>query len=247
MRKLLYSLLLVPMALYAQTLDMAPKPDQGGSSVYAERVMVGPYMEFSNITDFIVNFDVMKRPYQVTVDAENGYGLAGLMPLNEWVTLMANAGWQKLSFTYRDLDPATGYALASSDTARTDSSDVEGSFNSQNVLAQIGVELGMPLYNSYEHSLLLKLYTFGTGIGGKMFLDDTKFENTNLWGYSWGLGLRAAWRSVAIMGGVRSSHVYWRTYFDPADKTGDQSKDDTFMLDYNANFNPYFQILYAFN
>lgn len=247
MRKMLFLLALAPLPLFAQALAMAPKPDTSRSAAYAERVMVGAYTEFSSISDYITEYQIMKRPYTVEVDANSSYGIAGLMPLNEWISLMANAGYQKLSFDFRDNNVAEGYSLAAAELPRIDSADVAGSFNTHNVLAQIGAEIGLPLFNSYQHSLLLKLYSFGTGIGGKMYFDDTKFESGNLWGYSWGGGLRCAWSRVAVMGGVRSSHVYWRTYFDPSKKTGEQSTDDTFMLDYNANFNPYVQLMFAFN
>lgn len=248
MRFLFVLAALLPVAVSAQVLAMAAKPDSSHGSGYTERVMVGAYTEFGSISEYTYEYKVMNRPYHLDVDASNGYGIIGLMPLNDWFTLTAHAGYQKLSFRFRDYDTTSALQYIDTTTMpKIDSSDVRGKFDSHNVLAQLGIEVGLPLYSSYENSLLVKLYTFGTGVGGKMYFSDTKFESGEIWGYSWGGGLRVAWNRVALMSGVRSSHIYWRTYFDPSKKTGEQSDDDTFMLDYDANFNPYVSLLFAFN
>lgn len=248
MRKLLLSLFaFVPASLFAQALAMASKPDTSHGAHYSERVMVGGYIEFSSISNYVYDFKIMNRPYNLSVNGNKSYGIIGLMPLNEYLSLFAQAGYQKLSFAFADKDPETGYELVGADLPAIDSSDVKGKFDTHDIQAQLGLEVGLPLYSSYERSLLCKVYAFGTGMFGKMYFSDTKFESDNLFGYSWGGGGRIAWNRFAVMGGIRSSHSYWRTYFDPSKKTGEQSEDDTFMLDYNANFNPFVAVLFAFN
>lgn len=249
MRPFFLSLILLPVLSMAQVLDMAPKPDTYEQNGFTERVMVGLFAEKSSISDFTSEFLIMNQPYSLEVDPGNHFGLIGLLPLNPWITLTAQASYQKLSFQFQANNPQLAYQHINDSTIipKIDSSDVQGSFNTHNVMAQLGVEAGIPLYSSQAHSLLFKFYSFGTGMGGKMFFDETKFESGNLWGYSWGGGLRIHWNRVAIMGGVRNTHSYWRTYFDPSEKTGDQSKEDTFMLDYDANFNPFVSVLFAFN
>ena len=212
---------------------------------YEERPGVGLYYEVSgNMANVIDQYKVWNHPYNISQSNGPLMGVGAQMPLNKWFGLNGIVGYQQLKFNFNAGSDSVQGALLDS-LPRLDSGDVRGKLTSNNLIVQAGFEAGVPFYTNYQHQLMLKVLVFGAGIGGKTFFNSSKFANTNIWGYSYGGGLRMAWGPVSLEGGVRFAHIYWQAYFDPSDQTGEQASGDSFMLDYNSPVSPFVKATWA--
>lgn len=215
---------------------------------YQERPALGLIYEMSNLEAPEYEFLIMGKPFDLNIDYSPLMGFGANLPFNNYIGLNGIVGFQKMNFDYDILDTAFAREFLDTSTfTNLTASDFNGDFNSFNLMVQAGFEVGLPLFSHYSSQTMFKLLAYGNGIAGKNFLQgDMKFQNGTLWGYAYGAGGRLALGRFALNAGLRSSYVYWRLYFDPSEQTGLSRKDDTFMLSYESNFNPYFQISVAF-
>lgn len=247
---------LVPLLL---SLVQAQTPSSE-NGIYEERPGLGVFYEFSGPVDVTGSeYTVFQQPYSISVE-DNGplFGLAGHMPLNKFIGLQAQAAYQQMKFKYaiqasEDVQKVMLGELEStvvgSDTLEAlnglTEDDLKGELISRNLIVQLGAEAGYPFFTSYKYQMMGRLLVFGSGSLGKTFFDDSKFDNAVLWGYAYGAGARFAWGPVILEGGIRMAHVYWRTYFDPSEMTGDQAMDDTFMMDFDTPLRPYIRLCWS--
>lgn len=258
--KQVYALVLsVAATLFAQS---TPVPDSSGY-VYEERPGVGAYYELgTGFTNVVYEYKIAKQPFALKWEEGPYIGVGAHLPIESWFGINGVIAFQQVKFKYamKNLNDST--ACYYSDCADWDSDyadsnapssfdknlsmdDLQGNMTSRNLLVQAGLEFGYPIFSSYRHQMLLKPLVYGSGILGKTFFDDSKYMNANLWGYAYGGGIRLAWGPVALETGVRLSHVYWRTTFDPEDQTGEQALDDTFLFDYDTPVSPYFKLAWS--
>lgn len=255
--KLISSLVLATAAsLFAQNTSA---PDSSGYT-YEERPGVGAYYEVGRgFTNVSYEYTIAKQPLALKWEEGPYFGVGAHLPILNWFGINGVIAMQQVKFKYRLKNWNDTLACYMSDCDDFDDyyqdsltmekgltmDDLQGKMTSRNLLVQAGIELGLPIFSSYRHQMLLKPLVYASGILGKTFFDDSKYMNANLWGYAYGGGLRLAWGPVALESGVRLSHIYWRTTFDPADQTGDQALDDTFMFDYNTPVSPYFKAVWS--
>lgn len=232
-------------SFFSSTWAQTPAPKHHYQ--YEERPGIGLYYEHSRpIDDPVYRYFVAKIPSTIKVSNGPIMGIGAHMPLNKWFGLNGVVGYQKLEIDYDSKATKSQMDALIADTyLHLKKDDFHGDLVSHDLLVQAGFEAGIPIYNHYENQLLIKVLAFATGIGGKTFFDDSKFDNANLWGYAYGGGARIAWGPVSLTGGIRLSHIYWHTYFDPEYQTGDQASNDEFLLDYDSPISPYAKITWA--
>lgn len=221
--------------------------------VYEERSSLGLFYEHAGALENIqYEYKVWNQPYSLQVEEGPVFGLGGHLPINRWVGLHGFAALQKLKFDYALLGDSSLRASMLNEELEDDlprnltALDLQGTLNSHNLFAQVGLEAGIPVYSNYQNQFLLRLLGFGNGIIGKTIFGETKFTNAAIWGYGYGAGARIAWGPISIEGGMKWSHVYWRTFFEPEDQTVlNDANGDTFMLDYDTALSPYFKICWG--
>jgi len=257
MSKLLFSLALGAAVLtYADTvyIDNSMAASQKSDvEKYEERVSVGPYVEFTNVKASNVNhsYRVNNRKYDIDVDNTYLYGAAGNLPLNDWIGIYIIAAYQFLGIHYEDRNLEEAYKIQKELDIEYDGwnvpveeGDIEGRHQMHIVLIQMGLDLGFRLYSSYNHQFMAKLFGFGGVVTGKTFFqNNSKFLAPAVWGYAYGAGLRIAFHSVTLSGGVRSSHEYFHTYYEQP--ISDNKEGDEFMLDFDAYFQPFVNLTFA--
>jgi hypothetical protein len=252
--KLLGILGLLAVATFAQS------PDSSGY-VYEERPAVGLYYELTGeLQNVSATYRIMRQNFNVDVTGGPTFGVGAQLPVYPYLGINGIVGIQQIIVDYNIQssnaiqqmmlgDRDSTFVLAGDTTPQfglgLTSDDLNGQMLSRNLIIQAGAELGYPVYSDYKSDFMIKPYAFGSGILGKTFFDDSKFKNTTLWGYAYGAGVRIAWRSVAVEAGVRASHTFWQTYFDPSDMTGEQATDDEFMLDYDTPISPFVKAVYS--
>lgn len=253
MSKLLLSLLLSAATFsFAETVfidNSMAAAEHSDTEGYEERVSVGPYIEFTNIKMKNVNksYKVKERPYDIDVSNTFTYGGAGNLPFNNYIGFYIIAAYQFLGINYQDQNPDKAYAIL--DSLRNefffnddvDSSDIKGHHQMHTVIFQIGFDVGVPLYSSYDYQLMIKLFAFGGGIAGKTFFqNDSKFVAPPIYGYAYGFGLRFAYEKFVLSGGLRNSHEYFHTYYER--KISETKDGDEFMLDFDNYFQPFVNV-----
>jgi len=228
----------------AAAFAQSATPDSSGYA-YEERPGIGLYYEFGGTPKNISEeYTIWKQPFDLSVKNTPFLGVGAHLPLYSWFGINGVVGMQQLTFNYKLRGDETLHQMMKDSLGLTDK-DLGGTMKSRNLLVQAGFETGIPFYTNYQHQVMCKALVYGSGILGKTFFDDSKFANANIWGYAYGGGLRIAWGPVALEGGVRLSHIYWRTYFDPENQTGDQAMDDTFLFDYDTPISPYVKAVWG--
>ncbi|WP_407440499.1 hypothetical protein [Fibrobacter sp.] len=256
MSKLLFSILTVSALSFADTVyidNSMAAAEHSDTEEYEERVSVGPYVEFTNIkmSNVTYNYKVNNRKYDINIDNTYTYGAAGNLPFNNYIGFYMIAAYQYLGISYQDRNLDGAYkALAQMEEdymgwdVPLDSGDIKGRHQMHTVLFQIGFDLGLPLYSSYDYQFMIKLFGFGGGIAGKTFFqDDSKFVAPPLYGYAYGFGLRMAFHKAVLSGGVRNSHEYFHAYFER--KISETKDGDEFMLDFDNYFQPFVNLSIA--
>ncbi len=249
--KSLILFLSLPIMAFAHTDSSMAAPENDSTRQFEESVSVGPYYETGYVSkkNFISDFYIMGRRYDIDIDMTPLYGIQGNLPFNQWITGFMVAGYQHLGIRFADKNLTTAYEnlkqLESDDNMNSpiDSSDIKGRFQAHNFLLQLGIEIGLPLVESYQHQFMFKVVALGSLLGGRGFFSDTQFLNPAIWGHAWGVGARISWHWVSLIGGIRNTHIYWHTYFEK--KTGTLKDDDTFMLDYDTMAQPFFSMTFA--
>ena len=214
---------------------------------YEERFAIGPYIEFTNIKMDNVNwsYTVNNRKYDIEVNNTYTFGGTGTLPLNNYVGIYAILAYQFLGVSYKDRNLAEAYELQEKMEIEYDGwnvpvekEDIEGHHQIHIALAQIGLDFGYPLYSSYNYQFMCKLFGFVGGITGKTFFqNDSKYLVPALWGYAYGAGLRVAFHSMTLAGGIRNTHEYFHTYYERP--IADSKEGDEFMLDFDAYLQPF--------
>lgn len=258
MKKLYAILAIASSSLYAQSTGT----DSSGYT-YEERPGVGLYYELGrSLKNVNYEYTIANKPFRLDWEAGPYMGVGAHLPISSWIGINGVIAIQQIKFKYamKDLNDSTSCYYSDCEDWKSDYADTTnlysfekglsmddlvGEMKSRNLLIQASFEFGVPVFSSYKHQMLLKPLAYIGGILGKTFFDDSKYTNANLWGYAYGGGLRLAWGPIALESGVRLSHVYWRTYFDPADQTGEQAMDDTFLFDYDTPVSPYFKAVWS--
>lgn len=251
MSKLFFSFLAVAASIsLADTVyidNSMAAAERSDTETYEERVSVGPYIEFTNIKAKNINssYKVNNRKYDIEVSNTFTYGAAGNLPFNNYVGFYIIAAYQFLGVNYKDRNSAEAYEILDSMMVNdlmfendVDSSDIKGHHQIHTVIFQIGFDAGFPLYSSYNYQTMVKLFAFGGGIAGKTFFqNESKFLAPPIFGYAYGLGLRAAFQRATLSGGVRNSHEYFHAYYE---RPISENKDgEEFMLDFDNYFQPF--------
>jgi hypothetical protein len=210
---------------------------------YEARPAIGLMVEHSIINDPSIHMTVMRQPFDVTMEYTPIVGIQGILPLNNWFGISIAVAGQQTTFDYKAKDPSA--FNVGSFTSTLVAEDLEGTVTSTNLLVSIGGEFAIPVWTGYQSQTLIQAFTFGHGVGGKNFLDGTKFQNAELWGFNYGAGGRMAWGPLGVGAGLRFSYIYWDLKFDPAEATGEDPKDDRFILEYYTYANPYLFVTWA--
>lgn len=246
MKSLFYSLVLCTSATFAGIVTDTSMQAPENSGIYEQRMGFGPFVEISRFNSSQLNKEmkVEGRSYNLSAEVSNIYGLLGHLPLNDWFSTFAVAGYQKVKIKYADKDLEEAYKNLQEEEENgfpaIDSSDIKGTLNSYNFIVEIGIEAGIPLIQSYKYQFLLKILGFGGGLAGRGFFDETQFLNPMIWGYVYGIGTRIAWERFSLFGGIRSTHFYWHTYYEK--KTGELKENDSFMMDFNTMSSPFISL-----
>lgn len=231
-------LLMISAQLWAQN------PEAEGS--YEERPGISTYVELGiTPSNAIVDQKIMKKPFDVTFKTSGIYGAGAHLPLNNWLGLNGFVGVQQVTFDYKMRGNAALQQMVLDSIVSLSEDDLDGQLISRNLLIQAGAEAGLPIYTNYKNQLMIKGLGFAGGIVGKTFFDESKYDNTEIFGYAYGASVRLAWGQFGLESGLRSSHIWWRAFFDPAEKTGEQILDDVFMVDYDSYFSPFVKIIWS--
>lgn len=214
---------------------------------YEERFTIGPFIEFTNIKMDNVNwsYTVNNRKYDIDVSSTYTFGGTGILPLNNYIDIYAILGYQFLGVSYEDRNLKEAYALQEQMEIEYDGwnvpvevEDIKGHHQIHIVLAQIGLDFGVPLYSSYNYQFMCKLFGYVGGITGKTFFqNNSKYLAPALWGYTYGAGLRFAFHAITLSGGIRNTHEYFHTYYERP--IADKKEGDEFMLDFDAYLQPF--------
>ena len=251
MSKLFFALIPCAVALsFADTVfidNSMAASKQSDVEEYEERFAIGPYVEFMSVKMDNVNWSyrVNNRKYDIDVDNTFTYGGMGVLPFNKWVGIYAILAYQYLGVHYEDRNLDEAYKIQHDMEVEYDGwnvpveeGDIKGRQQIHIAMAQIGIDAGVPLYDSYNYQFMVKLFGFGGFITGKTFFqNDSKFLAPALWGYTYGAGLRIAFHAVTLSSGVRNTHEYFHTYYERP--ISDNKEGDEFMLDFDAYFQPF--------
>ncbi|NLB63741.1 MAG: hypothetical protein GX801_06490 [Fibrobacter sp.] len=246
--RIIMLVLMAQISLWAQ-MSMVSDPNEDireSSSVgYEERPGVGVYFEPAfNPKNFIYNYQVNNIPFDLKIENSPLMGVGAHLPFNGIFGLNGVVAFQQSTFDYKILASQKAQNKLLDETILK-KKDLNGSVKSRNLIVQAGFEAGYGIYKNYQYQLMIKPLAYASLTGGKNFFDDSKFENTSIWGYAYGAALRMAWGPVAIEGGIRTSHFYWHTNFSPEDQTGEQIEDDKFMVDYDTPIAPFVKATWA--
>lgn len=201
------------------------------SNLYEERFMVGLFIDFAHVQNEKIAYEYYfsGKRHLLNLSIEPFYGVSAYYPLNPWLALDITTGYQRL--TIRHAEKSENFTL-------------NERISSHNILFQAGFEMGIPLYSNKNRESMVKLSGLGAGTGGYGFFSGSEFNNPFIFGYSWGLGIRFAYRRLSLFSGFRMSHQYWRTYlkFNPSES---EKKENTFMLDYTSSARPFISVHYS--
>lgn len=225
-------------------------PQQSNYMQYEERVTIGLFFENTSkkASKIQSDFKIMGRPYDLDIKNSGVYGLTGVLPLNNWIGLYALGAYQYWGIHYKDKNLNKAYQnlaeLQKEDLfCPIDSSDIKGVLDAHHIIFQAGMETGIPLFSSYNYQTMLKIYSFLGITAGRVYYPNSEFMNSNLWGGSWGVGLRGAFYKVSLSSGFRFSSMYSRTHFE--ELTTNDPDNDTFMLNPHNFGELFFSIHYA--
>lgn len=244
---------------YAQTnnTDSLAKSSWGnaGDGNYEERVSFGAIIENTSIKYEKINYKMIGHDYDIKMNYWPLFGIGAHMPIKNWIGLNGIVGYQRMSFNYKIKDNTLSDSLLSEPEFFRDYVESDFNYNmyTNNLIAQIGVELGIPIYSDYASQQMFKLLMYGSGILGKTFYENnTKFRNANIWGFAYGFGVRYAIRMLSITAGTRSSLNKWTSYIkaehryiSDLDETYDKNSE-IFEVEYKTFLNPYLKITISF-
>lgn len=234
---------LLPVLFTSLPLMAQSAPAQGD---YEERPGVAAYIELmGEPSSYNLEYKVMNKAFDATPKLSGVYGAGAHLPLYNWLGLNGFVGFQQVTVDYAMRGDSALYQSVLDSIPALTEDDLKGQVKSRNLLIQAGAEVGIPFYTNYQSQLMLKALGTGGLIFGKTFLDDSKFENTELFGLAGGAGVRMAWGPFGLEAGARLSYVYTITYFDPAEKTGEDIKEDTFMFEYYSPVSPYLKVIWS--
>ncbi len=174
------------------------------------------YLSSSNLE---TNMSRKGKRFNADLDVAHMLGVTGQYSLNEWVSLFGVLGYREISIEYEPRD----------------ASAKKESMNSHTIQLQLGVEVGFSFLTAKNYQL--RAIGFAGLMSGLNLIDDY-YMSTPLYGYVRGIGLQLNLRHFAILGGVRSTHVYWHTY----SSDNWENDDDEFMADFDLMSSPFISI-----
>jgi len=230
---------LTTISLFAQD-QQGLTPEERGY-VYEERVSLGLIYENSLIQKQMLSYKVRGNFFDIEGDTWPLFGIGGHLPFTNWIGLNGIVGYQRSTFEFSNDDPVLETTLLSSPFSTFTAKDFEGKIISNNLIVQAGFELGLPLWTSYQEQGLFKILAYGSGIGGKTFYDDSKFQNSNIFGFAYGGGIRYASGKWSFSAGARGSFVYWESNYFP-EYASENTDDDRFIVEYQSFASPFVKI-----
>lgn len=177
--------------------------------------------EFSELSsrNLETNMSRNGKRYNVDIEVSHMFGVNGQYSYNEWISFFGLLGYRQASIDY---------------TPRDKSADEE-TMTSHNIFLQLGAEIGFSFLTAKNYQL--RALGFAGLMGGLNLIDDY-YMSSPLYGYVRGIGVQLNIRHIFILGGFRSTHVYWHTYHS------DHWEDDDyeFMADFDLMSSPFVSI-----
>jgi hypothetical protein len=211
---------------------------------YEERVSFGLFFERTTISDMEVVMKIQNNPFDISMDYLPLFGVGAHMPITKYFGLNGIVGMQNMTFKYAIQDTEWADSVLADLDTRFIETDFKNTMETYNLVTQAGFELGLPVFSDYESQSMLKVYTYGSGILGKTFWD-SKFQNTNLWGYAYGGGLRYAVGMINVSAGARGQSVWWESNLMP-EYAGENKDEDIFTVDYKSIVSPFIKLAFSF-
>jgi len=174
------------------------------------------YLSSSNLE---TNMSRKGKRYNADLDVAHMLGVTGQYRLNEWFSLFGILGYRGISVEY---EPRDGSEEKESMTAHT-------------IQLQLGIDAGFSFLTL--RNCQLRAIGFIGLMSGVNLIDDY-YMSTPIYGYVRGIGLQLSLRHFTILGGVRSTHIYWHTY----SSDNWESDDDEFMADFDLMSSPFISI-----
>lgn len=174
------------------------------------------YLSSSNLE---TNMSRGGKRYNADLDVAHMLGVTGQYSFNEWISFFGVLGYREINIEY---EPRDG-------------SIEKNTMSSHTIQLQLGAEVGFSFLTT-QNSQFRAIGFIGL-MSGLSLIDDY-YMSAPLYGYVRGIGLQLNFRNFAILGGVRSTHVYWHTYTSE----NWESEDDEFMADFDLMSSPFISI-----
>jgi hypothetical protein len=217
---------------------------------YEERPSIGGYFEYSIFTQYDPSYMVQGQEFEVEGSSTPVFGLGAHMPINNNFGLQGLVGFQKHAFDFAIKDAAYADSVLAEPNFFIED-DFNGTLNALNVVVQLGMEFGYVINSSFQTQTMNKILIYGGGVTAKTFYGQSKMNEANLWGYSYGLGYRHSVESISFTAGVRGFGMFppdflgiapdgWKSHYAP-EYASEDVNDDTFSLEY-ASISPYIKV-----
>ena len=177
--------------------------------------------EFSDLSsrNLETNMSRNGQRYNVDMEVSHMFGVNGQYSYNDWISFFGLLGYRQASIDYTPRNRA----------------EKEETMTSHNIFLQLGAEIGFRILTAKNYQF--RALGFAGLVGGLNLIDDY-YMSSPLFGYVRGIGVQLNIRHIFILGGFRSTHVYWHTYH--SDHWGED--DYEFMADFDLMSSPFVSI-----